>query len=70
MRESAAVVRKAGLDKSPIPVLTDANATFDKLGVKSVPQTLMFDAAGKLAENISGYDVEALGRMERRIRGG
>lgn len=70
MREPAAVVRQTPLGKSPLRILSDADATFDKLGVESVPHTMLFDASGKLAESIGGYDVEALGRMERRIRGG
>ncbi len=67
--EDPALIREdPDYSKSPLPILTNAGEIFKSYDVPALPRTVVFNAAGEVAEDVTGFDVGAFARIEKMLQ--
>lgn len=61
------VTQDADMKACPLPVLVDAAPVFEAFRVSQLPRTIYYDAQGKRAADILGYDPERLARLRKDV---
>ena len=65
-RESKGEVLAVGeLGRSPLPILVDGGGIAEQYGVTAIPRTVFYDASGKLAMDVEGYDPSNIREIEK-----